>query len=584
MAINELAVLAVKIGTSGLKSSVSMVETSLQKIQKHATNVTYAIAAIGAAGAVLGKSFVKSASEAEQYKVRLNALLGSVVKGNQLFKDMADYAGKVPFKYREIMGAATQLSGVMQGGVDEINRWMPLIGDLAAVSGLSIEQTTGQVVRMYSAGAASADMFRERGITAMLGFTAGVKYSVDDTRKMLMEAWDDPESKFKGATLELAKTWEGTMSMFSDAWFQFKVGLMDLGAFDAIKRLSQDWLNMIKNVTANSNVMQTISINFQAAFIAIHDTGIDVYTGLEKGWLSVKTTFEIVKTTISHGWEKMIIGITKKWLEAEKVFAAMTDTAQDMWNVKATEWNKRNNKFKAEGTLDLKLLNIITDMDKQKSIIEDTKIMAKELAWQYFEFKPAIESAAAAADTSLAGSIGRAKTLTEDLKDSMSTMWSSWQDSATDVLLDLGKGWQDFFDQILKDLLRLKVEQAIITPIFDGMAGGFGSFFKNIFGTSSGGGGTMESASGSVLGEPGVMQPTQNKSLASSRNGGGGGTVVQIIDKRGADAAPLNVSKQTNNSGEIIRVVIEEVKGAMDAGEFNGVMLNTFGIMPQGGG
>ena len=196
-------------------------------------------AVLGLAGAYgikkLAGSFVDAASTAEQYKIRLTALLGSVEEGNRLFQDMAKYAGEVPFEYEKIMGAATQLSGIMKGGVDEIKQWMPLIGDLAAVSGLTIEKTTEQVVRMYSAGAASADLFRERGITSMLGFQAGVSYSAEETRKRLIEAWEDPMSKFKGATKELAKSWSGALSMMSDKWFKFRNMVMEAGVFEELK-------------------------------------------------------------------------------------------------------------------------------------------------------------------------------------------------------------------------------------------------------------------------------------------------------------------------------------------------------------
>ena len=133
------------------------------------------------------------------------------------------------------MGAATQLAGVMQGGVNQIKAWMPMIGDLAAASGLSIQETTNQIIRMYSAGAQAADMFRERGILAMLGFQAGVHYSVEDTRRMLMEAWKEPTSKFRDATKELAKTWDGAMSMLSDTWFKFRNDIMGAGVFDVLK-------------------------------------------------------------------------------------------------------------------------------------------------------------------------------------------------------------------------------------------------------------------------------------------------------------------------------------------------------------
>lgn len=181
------------------------------------------------------KQFIDAASTAEQYRVRLNVLLGSVSEGNRLFAEMTKLASAVPFEYQEIMGSATALSGVLKGGVDEITRWMPLIADLAAASGLGIQETTGQVSRMLAAGANSADLFRERGILAMLGFQAGVQVSAEETKERLMAAWTDTNSRFRGATDQLARTWDGTMSMLSDKWFLFRNQIMDAGLFDFIK-------------------------------------------------------------------------------------------------------------------------------------------------------------------------------------------------------------------------------------------------------------------------------------------------------------------------------------------------------------
>jgi len=93
-------------------------------------------AILGAGIGLMAKSFIDVASTTESYQLRLKALLGSQAKANKLFQDMTKFAGKVPFEYREIMGAATQLAGVMEGGVEEVNKWMPMIADLAAVSGL----------------------------------------------------------------------------------------------------------------------------------------------------------------------------------------------------------------------------------------------------------------------------------------------------------------------------------------------------------------------------------------------------------------------------------------------------------------
>ena len=137
--------------------------TGLLKSQLHLKNTERHVEAIGRSITTLKRlaiagfagwgikeissSFIDAASEAEGFRVRLNTLLGSVSEGNRLFKEMSDFAARVPYEYREIMASATQLSGVLRGGVDEIKQWMPIISDLAAVSGLSIQETTGQLLQ-----------------------------------------------------------------------------------------------------------------------------------------------------------------------------------------------------------------------------------------------------------------------------------------------------------------------------------------------------------------------------------------------------------------------------------------------------
>jgi len=184
----------------------------------------------------LKNSFMEAANNAEQYQTRLGVLLRSQNEGNRMFEEMAKYASKVPHTYDQIMGSATNLAGVMRGGVNEVTKWMPLIGDLAATTGLSVQDTTSQVIRMYSAGAASADMFRERGVLAMMGFQAGVSYSAEETRKKMMDEWQKADSQFRGATDKLAETWKGKTSMLSDAWFQFRTDVMNSGVMDWIKK------------------------------------------------------------------------------------------------------------------------------------------------------------------------------------------------------------------------------------------------------------------------------------------------------------------------------------------------------------
>lgn len=251
------------LDTKDFVSGSKQVDKELSGIHKSVTSLSGGLKAIAGLGAAaftgwgiskVADSFLDAAKKTENYRTRLTVFLGSAEEGNKVFKEMADYASRVPFEFENVMGAATQLAGVMKGGVKDIKQWMPLIGDLAAASGLSIEETTGQVTRMFSAGAASADLFRERGILAMLGFQSGVTYSGQETAKQLVAAWEDVNSKFRGATDKLAQTWEGKMSMIADAWFAFRNSVMESGAFDMAKGYLDDLLKKINEMKENGDL------------------------------------------------------------------------------------------------------------------------------------------------------------------------------------------------------------------------------------------------------------------------------------------------------------------------------------------
>jgi|GEM_PF-2699296 len=263
-------------------------------------------------GAV-AKQFVDAANTSEQLKTRLTVLLGSVSEGSRLFKEMGDFASKVPFKYEDIMNSATVLAGVLKGGTNEIKEWMPLIGDLAATTGLSIQETTEQVQRMLSAGAASADKFRERGVLAMMGFQAGTSYSVEQTRKMMVEAWKDPMSKFRGATSLLATTWSGTLSMISDKWFKLRNIVMDAGVLDYIKGLAQTinqyFGSALENNAGTAKVWANVIIDGIRWVMKAVGFVTDAFRGLEVVWAGLKTLFSAFAVSIVEGLLKVANGI-----------------------------------------------------------------------------------------------------------------------------------------------------------------------------------------------------------------------------------------------------------------------------------
>ena len=228
----------------GAQKHVGQLSKGMATLSKHAQYLSFAALAVGAYQAKnLAKSIVHAGATLEQYQVRLRVALGDVQAGNKLLADMRTYAAQVPFEFEQIAGAATMLAAVAKGGADEVNRLIPIIGDLAAASGLTFQQTAEQMVRAMSAGIGAADLFRERGVTAMLGFQAGATASGEETMSKIIQEFERADSKWRGAAEKLADIWDGEISMMRDAWFNLAAEIADSGVLEALS-------DEIKSMTA----------------------------------------------------------------------------------------------------------------------------------------------------------------------------------------------------------------------------------------------------------------------------------------------------------------------------------------------
>ena len=271
----------------------------------------------------MAHSFIEAGKQTEIYTDRLEILLGSVAKGKELFKEMQKFALESPFEFKDVMESATTLSAVVKGGVGEVKEWMPLISDLAAAAGLGIQETTGQVVKMISAGAGAADMFRERGILAMLGFTTGVHYTAQQTRDIMIKSFNDIDSKWRGASKALMSTWEGVTSNLADAWFQFQQRVMvDNGVLNYLKA-----------------IVQVLSDDFTGAFGDGTDSAKTfaefLISGMKQGVLAIGTLLNFIKllAVAIEGVKASVGGLAVVWAGLKqadsKVISEIADQQRD---------------------------------------------------------------------------------------------------------------------------------------------------------------------------------------------------------------------------------------------------------------
>ena len=194
-------------------------EKGLNHIYDRSRQLALGMLGLSVATVYMSKTFLDAASKAEMYRIRLEMLTGSQEESADLFKKMEVYAAKVTHTYEGVMEAGAAFAGVMKGGNDEIMRWITMAGDLAAVTPLTFQEVIGQIIRLYSAGANSADLFRERGTLALLGFKANVKYTAEESRKIFISSWEDSESKFRGGAERLQASWSGMVSKMETCGF-----------------------------------------------------------------------------------------------------------------------------------------------------------------------------------------------------------------------------------------------------------------------------------------------------------------------------------------------------------------------------
>jgi len=184
-------------------------------------------ALVGLGGGLAIRSIVGTGRSIEDLQVRLKQLFGSTQEGAKAFDVMANFAARVPFSLEQIQQASGNLA-VVAGDANQLSKILEITGNVAAV-------TAEQIQRSFAGGIASADIFRERGVRDLLGFSAGATVSAEETIKAFEKVFGQG-GRFGKATDELANTFTGTLSMLGDKLFNFKRDVAGEGFFDELKK------------------------------------------------------------------------------------------------------------------------------------------------------------------------------------------------------------------------------------------------------------------------------------------------------------------------------------------------------------
>lgn len=447
-----------------------------------------ALLGISVAGGVFLKSVIDTGAQVQALRVRLRFLTGSVQSGAKAFQLMSQYASTVPFALEEIQQGSAQLLTVANN-VDELNGLLKITGDLAAVSGLSFAETASQIQRAFSSGIASADLFRERGVAAFLGFQSGVSYSAEQTRNLIISAFRDGTTSAAGATNELADTFIGQVSMMQDAWFNLKLSLADSGLTSEATKQIKELTEILKDPAVIEGAI-TITGALLDLFRFVTENAKVLLT-VGSVWLGAKAGSSFGDLLGKKG---KAIGGAVGGITALLIALGMMDDALDETK-EALEENYQ-------------VLEI-----KYPDALDKSAEATKNMAMQYHKLGEDVKYTAMTMDDVGMGAL-------DSLEDGLVSLINGTQ-SASQAFKNMARS-------IINDLIRMSIQQRVTAPLFNAM---FGSVAP-----------TIATAPGFTTIGPGAT-PTNAPGSAVSFDGGGftgGGGRSGGVDGKGGFPAILH--------------------------------------------
>ncbi len=234
-----------------IKDSSGKMGNSFKKLDKGLINLGSSVVKFGSIfaatfGVLAIKDIIGVGIEIETLRIRFKALFGSAEEGARAFEELLTFAGKVPFSLDEIQAGAGALA-VVSEDAEELAKNLEITGNVAAMSGLTFVEAAQQIQRAFGAGAGAAEMLRDRGVLAMVGFEAGATVSAREVNRVFSELFRKG-GKFGNLTDELANTVQGTLSMIQDSILQFKIAISN----EFMKEIGKQLNLLDSNLKANA--------------------------------------------------------------------------------------------------------------------------------------------------------------------------------------------------------------------------------------------------------------------------------------------------------------------------------------------
>ena len=517
---------------------------TLSKVKASVFNLKNAFIGLGA-GIVL-RGIVNAGMQIEELGVQLEALFGSAKKGKAALDTVTKFAKTTPFELSNIQQGVTALATVSEKAESlgiSFEELLKITGNTAVQLGGDFALASQQIQRSFSAGIGSADLFRDRAVTAMAGFEAGVKTSVDESIKGLARAFGTG-GKFGELTNKLAQTLKGTVSNLKDAFFtiqteiaagffdELKAQLGDLKKFtesndEAIRRLSREMgENLAVAILKTSNAIKTLADNFRDL-----QSVLGILLVALGGMVKIFAGIGLIVNDINRRIEKLA-GVTK---EAKEEMQSLSDVMNGAdANEGFVEPLESSLQIIREIEHDLSI-KIPTATEKAITKFRELNNTAiKNIEKKMSNIRMILAEGINNGITTMSQGLARAFVFGEKLSDTLRNMAQQFLAKIISQLIEVvaRKGVELAIEKLITNEKR---KQAALSAV-----GGGGSIFSSIgsfFGRASGG--SVQKGQPYMVGENGaeLFVPNQSGQIQQSARGGNGGATTVNFNINTVDAS-----------------------------------------------
>lgn len=280
--------LLVRLGFDADVSGANRFDASLNNVLSTVGKVSAVVVGAGAViGAALGKGFLDTAIQFENFETQLTTIEGSSEKAKKSLEWISEFGAKTPYDVAQVTDAFVKLKSY---GLDPIEGdLLTSLGNTASAMGKSINDAVEMIA---DAVRGENERLKEFGIIGSKSKNE-ITYSYDingesfqktvaneskDIQAALQEIMDE---KFRGGMEAMSKTWEGTVSNLGDTWTMMKKKIMDKGLFLKLKdSLNTVMMKIYDNRDAIEAWAEEIGEKLVVAFEWLKDTLFDVWDNI----------------------------------------------------------------------------------------------------------------------------------------------------------------------------------------------------------------------------------------------------------------------------------------------------------------